>query len=220
MERKEIDKVLEDIHYIKEVISKDSMYLKKFLDSKGMRYLTLFFGIVLSTISFVAYLSLNNQILNPLLFKWSLAIGIILLVIITGFLKWKIWSFLFPENPWPNMLLKIIGFPVLKIVILLLSLIIVFTIGFSINGFYQFILPVWAVGCGILFCIYGSLFNTSSALEITGYFIITGGCLSLFFIYNKPVEAWLWSGIIFGIGFLIYFIISTISYIKSKEGKK
>ncbi len=220
MDKKEIEKALEDIHYVKEIISKDTLYLTKFLESTGLRYLTLFFGVVLSLLSFLAYYFYNSQIFNFTILKWILAGGVILLVIITGFMKWKIWGFLFPQDPWPNMFIRIIGLPVLKIIILILKLIIAFTIGFSITKLYQFILPVWAIGCGILFCIYGSLFNASLALELTGYFIISGGCLSIFFIHDKPVEAWLWSGIIFGIGFLIYFIVATVSNLKNSKNKE
>ncbi|MGC8771229.1 MAG: hypothetical protein ACP5Q5_08255 [Brevinematia bacterium] len=216
MNKNEIEKVLENIHFIKEVISRDSVYLQKFIESKGLRYLSLFFGLVLSMLSFLAYFFLSKQIVEPITFRWILAISIILLVIITGLLKWKIWDFLFPENPWPNMIIKVVGISVLRIIILILTLIIAFTIGLSVVKLYQFILPVWAIGCGILFCIYGSLFNASLALELTGYFIIAGGSLSLFFIHDKPVEAWLWSGIIFGIGFLIYFIVATISSLTRK----
>jgi hypothetical protein len=215
MGKKEIEKVLQDIHYIKEIISKDSVALEKFLVSAGIRYLSLFFGMGVALVSLLAYFSLKMLAGNLLLLKWSIASGLIIFSIIGGFVKWMTWNKLFPDMPWPNMLFKVVGIPVLKIVFLLVSLILGFTIGLTIGGLYQYILLVWAIGIGMAYCIYGSLFNIF-VLEITGYFILISGCASLLFIYDRPVEAWLWSAIVFGGGFIIYFVISTLSFLSGK----
>jgi len=211
----ELEKILKEIHYIKQIISKDSILLQKFLESIGIRFLALLFGIGIFIISIIAYYY-NKLIQISPYFIWILGICIIIIFIIGGIIKWKTWNFIFPDNPWPNLFFKIIGIPILKIVLLVVSIILIFTIGLLIFRLYHYILFVWALGVGVAYFIYGSLFNII-ILELIGYYFIVNGCISLLFIYNKPNNAWLWSAIIFGIGFILYFIFSTFISLMRKD---
>lgn len=218
MEKKEIEQALADIHYLKEVISKDREYFQKFLLSKGVRYLSLFFAIGITVISLWAYFYIKANKVAPanMLFRWIFAIGLIFLFIIAGSIKWLSWNSLFPEIKWPNMLFRIVGVSTIKVLVLLLLLMIGFSIGVSVAGEFQYLLLIWALGAGIAYCIYGSFFHIP-ILEITGYFITITGGTSLLFICDKPVEGWLWTAIVFGGGFILFYLLATISLVLYKE---
>ncbi len=210
-EKKEIESLLEDFHYVKEIISKNNYYISLFLQSPGMIFLSLLCSILITFISLYFYFSASRNLnLNSTLTRWIIAICFVLLFVIGGLIKWASWKVIFPDKPWPEIIKRALGIPLLKVYTTIITIILMLTVGMVIFKVYHFILITWAIGVGILYNLLGSFFNLSE-IEFSGYWILATGLTSLIFITSNPVEALLWTAIIFGPGF---FIIALISFIK------
>ncbi|MCX8029347.1 MAG: hypothetical protein N2712_05050 [Brevinematales bacterium] len=210
MEDKDIRDIMEELRIIKDMVYRDKEVVDRFVLSKAVRYLSLVFGVLILLVFWGIYLiKVSGLELDDNVVTYSVVLGLVFISLIAGIVKIFSWKVADPNFSPTSFFYRILGVGVLKFFVIIFILIVFFSLYFSLNGLSQYLLPVIGVGIGLLYLVYGVVFYNLE-LELISYYIILTSAVSTFFIVYRNIEVFLWVGIVFGWGFILFFLLTTV----------
>ena len=218
IDNKQVEKLLEDIASIKEVINKNKPILQQVADLTHFRLLSLLSAISVAIFSILFYFLLNiygshNAI--PGKYKWIIYIVMAVIYLALAIMKQRLYLSSVKKLD-KNLTLRWLykelfssGFAHLYFSsIFLIVLLVVFYIT---NDIAYFIIPSLSIFIGLL-SISGAMLHLKHALVMGYWFFITG----IFFIIFNTIPASIAVLITFGLGFLL---MSVLGYMEKDSGK-
>lgn len=210
MENDKVKEIIDELHIIKNLIFRDKEVFDKFVMSSTVRYLSLFFGAFIFILFLGIYIvEVNNISLSRDILKYLVIVGLVVGAIVGGIIKLFNWKAFYPDITPTSFLHKVLGVGILKILVVILVIAVFLCVYFSLNGLSQYILPTVGISVGTVYLIYSGIFYNSE-LEVLSYYIIITSLLSIFFIEKDFKEVYLWTSIVFGIGLIIFFVLTTL----------
>ncbi len=217
--------ILKDIKYIRSAIEQNGDKLRQVIYTRPYRILFWFGGIGILLLSFLIYYFSR---MYGSFDKMPSEIRIILigtaaaLFIISGLIKSSSLGFLkklYPDASIVNMVIKLIGRPLLMTYMVIGALMICFSVYFILGGQAHFIFPVVTIGVGILFVIIGNQFALFE-LSLSGLLSIIPGVLSVLFLGRDPVSVWIWTSGTVGLAFFTLGAVVEIKLLLKKNRKE
>lgn len=215
MDNKEIKNLIDEIKVIRDMVLKDKEVVDKFILSRGIRYLSLVFGgIVL--IMFWGIYELVRLGYDTSVFSRYFIVGVLVLIsIVAGVVKFLSWRSIDPSFSLTSFVSKVLGVGYIKVFFVLVGIMVFLSLYLVMVGLYGYLLVVIGVGVGILYLLYGVMFHNFE-LEFLSYYIILTSLLSLFFVSKDSYDVYLWVGIVFGVGFILFFLMTTIRVMRER----
>jgi len=205
IDNEQVEKLLEDIASIKEVINRNKPIIQQVMNLTHFRLLSLLFGISVTFFSMLFYFLMHHYgdySAIPINLKWIIYITIALVTIFLSIMKQLLylssikkidksltlcWLF---EEIFSNQFVHIY----LSSIFLNLFL----TVYYFIKGIPYFIVPTISISIGLM-SIAGAMLHIKHSLVMGYWFFVTGICLIIFNTIPAPIAV----SITFGAGFLI-----------------
>lgn len=214
MEDRDIRDIMEELRIIKDMVYRDKEVVDRFVLSKAVRYLSLVFGVLILLVFWGIYWAkVSGFRLDEGVVTYIVVVGLVVASIVGGIVKLLSWKVIDPSLSPNSFIYRILGVGALKLFVVVLVTVVFLSIYFALSGLSHYLLPVIGVGVGTLYLVYGTLFYNSE-LELLAYYIILTSLMSILFISYRNVEVFLWAGIVFGLGFILFFILTTLRSVK------
>lgn len=220
----ELQKLLEDIKYIRGALQQNGDELRKLLYTLSYRLAFWFCALAAVLFAFLYHYFIKQYgsfSAIPSGLKTVLIITTVASFVLAGFIKNTVMVFmkkLYPEATILDMIVRLIGKPLLltyAVLILLMTYLSAF-VGWS--GLPVLIFPVVTIGFGLIFSIVGSIFSLLE-LILCGLLLLIPAALSIPFILADPLSVWIWMGATYGGAFVItaLYIEVRLRLTKSKD---
>lgn len=201
MQDSEIQVALDVISEVKSLLAKRRHLFERFLLSPSMRLLIGLWAGFLTVVGF--WLVFDPEGFVRLWFSsgWIWVIVGIVVVVGGGLLKFRAWRNLSPnESPFQS-LFEAIGKPLLIVDGIGAVVFLVLHVWIMFQGAWWYLFPLWAIGVGFVYVMYGAFLSVSSLLAI-GVWSVGGGILALFWVPQTLREV--------GVAFLFVFAFAYV----------
>ncbi|MEN2998064.1 MAG: hypothetical protein ABDH28_03390 [Brevinematia bacterium] len=210
MDDKEIRDIIDEIRIIKEMVYKDKEVVERFILSRTIRYLSLFFGMFFLVAFWGIYWARVSGVqISEGMVMYLIVFSLVVMSLVAGVIKFFSWKVVDPNFSPTSFIYRILGVSVLKFFVVVITLVVFLSIYLSLGGLLHYLLPTIGIGVGLLYLVYGTAFHNTD-LELLSYYLILTSSISIPFIAHRHVEVFLWTGIVFGLGFILFFVFTTV----------